>query len=305
MVALIRRRPLFAGFAAFGAIVGASSGGAAPEPYYKGEWLVLGSETSCALAVEYESTFSVIVSVEPENGRVVLAFTHPRWKSVKDDQRIPLSVQFLPSGKGWKGDAIVINDATTERPIITLAVNPDEFARHWRPATAFVLRSEEEELGQYTLQGSAAALDEATACAKRQWAKAQAERQRQAIARQNAERANQAKMAISLRMAEEADRRKIASGIPVPILPASWVGGDDWPSAALREGREGIASYSIDVGTDGMPVACAITASSGHADLDETTCTLLMRRARFHAAKDGKGNPIRSVYTGRMRWAAQ
>lgn len=303
MDALIRR-PRLVGLAATAYVVSASIAIAAPEPYYKDNWLILSDQASCSMAGDYQGTLSVMVVVQPEYGNVILAFTHPRWKSVKHEQRIPLSVQFLPGSAGWKGEATAINDATMEQPIIGLVFDPKEFARHWRPAIGFVLRSEGEEVGRYTLRGSAAALDAATACANRQWAEAQAERQRQVVALENAERANRAKMTMSLQRAEEAIRRKTAAGTPVPILPTSWVGGDDWPSGALREGREGIAGYSIDVGTNGMPVACAITSSSGHADLDDTTCTLLMRRARFHAAKDGKGNPIRSVYTGRMRWAA-
>lgn len=100
--------------------------------------------------------------------------------------------------------------------------------------------------------------------------------------------------------------RNYPPGSPIPILsPTAWVSTEDWPSAALREGREGVAAYTLDVGTDGLPIACAITTSSGHTDLDETTCTLLMRRARFEPGKDGKGNPMRAVYTGRMRWMAQ
>ena len=92
-------------------------------------------------------------------------------------------------------------------------------------------------------------------------------------------------------------------GSPIPILGSGpWVMTEDWPSAALREGREGIAAYALDVGIDGLPIACSITTSSGHEDLDERTCTLLMRRARFEPAKDVKGNPMRSVFTGRMRW---
>jgi TonB family protein len=88
-----------------------------------------------------------------------------------------------------------------------------------------------------------------------------------------------------------------------PIAPAtnpgSWVTTNDYPSRALREEREGTTAFRLDVGIDGKVMACTVTASSGHGDLDAATCNALMRRARFEPITGG-GGP--ASWTSRVRW---
>ena len=63
--------------------------------------------------------------------------------------------------------------------------------------------------------------------------------------------------------------------------PGDWANSNDYPSRALREEREGVTRFSVMVGADGKVQSCQVTGSSGHADLDSTTCSLITRRARF------------------------
>ena len=88
-----------------------------------------------------------------------------------------------------------------------------------------------------------------------------------------------------------------------PVAPATspgtWVTTNDYPARALREEREGTTAFRLDVGIDGKVTACAVTASSGHADLDAAACKALMRRARFEPITDG-GGP--ASWTSRVRW---
>lgn len=84
--------------------------------------------------------------------------------------------------------------------------------------------------------------------------------------------------------------------------PGSWATPDDYPSRALREDREGVARFSVSVGPDGKVTSCSITGSSGHADLDDATCKLVTRRARFKPATDGDGNPTTGSYSNSVRW---
>ncbi len=83
---------------------------------------------------------------------------------------------------------------------------------------------------------------------------------------------------------------------------AAWFGTDDYPARALREEAEGTTGISYDIGADGRVTACRVTSSSGNADLDETTCRLMMRRGRFTPAQDQGGNPIASTGTRRVTW---
>jgi len=84
--------------------------------------------------------------------------------------------------------------------------------------------------------------------------------------------------------------------------PGSWATTNDYPSRALREEREGTTGFRVTVNAEGRVADCQITSSSGHADLDEATCSNITRRARFTPAKDGSGNPVQGSWSSRVRW---
>jgi protein TonB len=84
--------------------------------------------------------------------------------------------------------------------------------------------------------------------------------------------------------------------------PGSWATPDDYPSRALREDREGVTRFQVSVGPDGKVASCSVIGSSGHADLDDATCKLVTRRARFNPATDGEGEPTTGTYTNSVRW---
>lgn len=88
-----------------------------------------------------------------------------------------------------------------------------------------------------------------------------------------------------------------------PITDAgTWVTPSDYPALAMREQREGVTGFLLTIGPDGVPEKCEIVFSSGHADLDATTCQLLSKRARFTPATDAKGKAVTGRYTNRIRW---
>lgn len=78
--------------------------------------------------------------------------------------------------------------------------------------------------------------------------------------------------------------------------PGRWVTYDDYPAAAMREGREGKTGFTLHVDPMGRIEKCEITSSSGHADLDTETCSLLQRRARFHPSRSG------GTYSNTITW---
>ncbi len=84
--------------------------------------------------------------------------------------------------------------------------------------------------------------------------------------------------------------------------PGSWANTNDYPSRALREEREGVTRFSVSIGADGRVTSCQITGSSGHNDLDSTTCNLIQRRARFTPATDGNGQPTTGSWSSAVRW---
>lgn len=75
-----------------------------------------------------------------------------------------------------------------------------------------------------------------------------------------------------------------------------------YPPAARREQLEGTVGYVARVGADGRVTACTIVASSNHADLDEATCRLLLRYARFSPAIGDRGEPVAQDWEGQLSW---
>jgi TonB family protein len=81
-----------------------------------------------------------------------------------------------------------------------------------------------------------------------------------------------------------------------------WVTPDEYPRAALQEGRSGVVQYRLSISPQGKPIACAIERSSGHVDLDEVTCRLLMRRSSFEPARDASGAPAFGAFRSASIW---
>ena len=84
--------------------------------------------------------------------------------------------------------------------------------------------------------------------------------------------------------------------------PGDWASTDDYPARALREERAGTTRFRLTVGPNGKATDCQITSSSGSPDLDQTTCAVVTRRAKFTPAKDGEGQPTTGSYNGSVRW---
>jgi protein TonB len=78
---------------------------------------------------------------------------------------------------------------------------------------------------------------------------------------------------------------------------------DDYPASAQSAGAEGTSQAEITIGTDGRVVGCNIVRSSGNTALDQTTCNILRRRAKFTPARDSNGNPTTdSITTPPITW---
>ena len=84
--------------------------------------------------------------------------------------------------------------------------------------------------------------------------------------------------------------------------PGKWATSDDYPAAALREEREGVARFRVTIGADGRVRNCEILASSGSSDLDRATCANVAKRARFKPATDDTGATVSGSYTSAVKW---
>jgi periplasmic protein TonB len=81
-----------------------------------------------------------------------------------------------------------------------------------------------------------------------------------------------------------------------------WITRKDYPKAALATRDEGVTIFAIHINAAGKITECTVTRSSGSAILDQTTCALLTRRAKFNPARGPDGQPVPSVWRSRFVW---
>lgn len=93
-----------------------------------------------------------------------------------------------------------------------------------------------------------------------------------------------------------------AGGAARAVRTSGRLDNADYPRSALRSGAEGTVSVRYTVGTDGRVSACAVTRSSGHAELDATTCRLIELRFRYRAARDRTGAPVAETVRKTFDW---
>lgn len=95
--------------------------------------------------------------------------------------------------------------------------------------------------------------------------------------------------------------------VPPPMLRPRVVREPDWndynvyPPGAAELGQEGRVVADIVVGTDGVPRACRVVQFSGHAELDNGTCQLMLQM-RFEPPRDGHGRPSESLVRRGFVW---
>lgn len=84
--------------------------------------------------------------------------------------------------------------------------------------------------------------------------------------------------------------------------PGNWVTSHDYPSRALRDELEGATRFRLLVSPDGRTSHCEVRESSGSLALDQATCSIIKRRARFTPALNDRGNPIEGNWSSAVRW---
>ncbi|MXO89618.1 energy transducer TonB [Pontixanthobacter aquaemixtae] len=93
---------------------------------------------------------------------------------------------------------------------------------------------------------------------------------------------------------------------PIPAKPinnpGSWVSNRDYRSSWIRRELTGIARFRVSIGTNGRVQDCRVLSSTGHSELDNATCSLVSRRAKFEAARDSQGNKVTGSFTTAISW---
>lgn len=76
----------------------------------------------------------------------------------------------------------------------------------------------------------------------------------------------------------------------------------DYPRAARAIRAQGNVGVRIAIAADGRVSGCTVTRSSGNADLDRTTCSLIVKRFRYAPARDASGRAIPSTENTAFDW---
>jgi len=90
-------------------------------------------------------------------------------------------------------------------------------------------------------------------------------------------------------------------GTPLELIKGH-ISDSDYPREAYKAGASGTVYLRFIVGANGRVTSCTVTRSSGNADLDNTTCRLIMERFRYRPTRDRSGKAIPDEVTGFHKW---
>lgn len=82
----------------------------------------------------------------------------------------------------------------------------------------------------------------------------------------------------------------------------SFFRSSDYPLEALNKNQSGTIGVLVWVEPDGLISTCEVIEPVASLILNQTTCNILKRRARFAPAKDAAGKAIRAPSTARINW---
>lgn len=77
---------------------------------------------------------------------------------------------------------------------------------------------------------------------------------------------------------------------------------DAYPAKSRELKEEGTVHYRVEVNSKGQLESCQVTRSSGFERLDEATCKLMVRAARFDVRKDQNGRGKSYAHEGAVVW---
>lgn len=77
---------------------------------------------------------------------------------------------------------------------------------------------------------------------------------------------------------------------------------EHYPRAALTAGEQGKVGFKVTIEPNGSLATCDITQPSGFSSLDEATCDLIVRHARFQSVQDSEGRAVRAERLGYVNW---
>jgi TonB family protein len=246
-----------------------------------GGWTVFENEDSCTTTSEFEGKGDTELAVTLYlNGDVMAYMTNTGW-SAKSGEAYDLT--WLLNGSEYTGKNVGLGKDYDSRKGFG-AKFVGAFADDFAKASNLRVYRGDVLVDQLSLSGSAAAVAMVRRCLGHVRAITDAAlREKQRLAH----------------IADDPFSGTPSKDDPEPRSPRTppgvWLSDADYPSRAQREEREGTVGYRLEIGPDGRVTNCIVTSSSGHADLDEATCRLIPKRAKFAGSAVG-------TYDGKQVW---
>lgn len=228
----------------------------------------------------------------PEFGRLTFEDT---WADV------PRAIQDVEFGFD---DGVFEGSQFENRFTLRARDNLSDAIADFRSSETLELRRNRNALYRIPLEGSAAALEELDRCAARY--SGQPEVQFEPPPKGIAEpdlgdpfEPNQPLYPLNPELGFEGQYPSRAAG---PIESETWIKPEDLRCSWHGCKDEGTVRFELKVSALGRVDGCKIVESRGHRILDQQTCRLLERRARFTPAKGPNGNPVESTYMSAVNW---
>jgi TonB family protein len=272
-----RLSPIAAAFALSSSLL-LPSNAAARDWGYVGGWYVTSADKSCGMyAPQVRPQSAEVLILKRLDGAIYVQAKNAAWAIAPGSEEL---IQYQIDGRTYRGAQKTaaatgggISGGTGKG---LLAAFGGDFENELRGGSTLTILNNGRQVEQIPLTGTSAALATITSCLD------------DLRANGNTPAAGFASLA--------------ASSVSPKGDVSRWINIDDYPSGALREGREGTVGFRLSVGNDGRVFGCTITKSSGHADLDEATCNGVTKRARFDPAKDTSGARVAGSYQSRVSW---
>jgi TonB family protein len=237
----------------------------------------------CKMWAQFEGSGDPhLILTKATNGSLIVIATNTGWSAKKSLYQLVLTID----GRSWKAWAFGSDD-----PVPQFMIKVDEaFREAFAAGSSLTFTSDKGDLiDRFSLKGSSAALkllDDCVVKTKRE----------EEIAKAQAGRLS----------AIPADPFGKLNG-PSRAIPIAndryWVTPDDYPARALRDNQQGTVRVKLEISATGAVSNCSVTQSSGYSALDEATCSLITRRARFTPALDNQGNPTTDSSEKQYNWS--
>ncbi|HEX5182937.1 MAG TPA: energy transducer TonB [Allosphingosinicella sp.] len=238
------------------------------------------TDKRCAIALrpaDPAKDIALKIAVPVAADEIFVSFENPGWVTspVHETDRVKLSLE--PGGVASAADLwFGPGNADGGVPSLTLGVTGRDFLARLATARTLVVIEEAQVIAQLPLGDQAGAVAALRAC--------QAARQKRWGIDPNFWAA-------------------LRSG-PALIGPGGYLTSEDYPKDALAAHASGRVTVRLNVDASGIPAGCAVVESSGNDSLDQTTCRLLVARARFRPAVDAEAKAVAAPYVMSIEWRA-